>query len=184
MNPSLLPWPVSPQETTVGNTLVHQKLKGPLIKLKSNQLLTIFWQNFQIEFELKLVEVRVLCWHIDILQLCKSPPSPLQNPLRGRVAKSVKVSISYRHFIWSFFNVDALISSSWDNACSGSEHAVCNHFDSVLLGCDPRPRVAVYSPPSPPPRAGSSIAPLTVCCSRQQAGWCCIWRRAQGARKL
>jgi hypothetical protein len=61
MNPSLLPWPVSPQETTAGNTMVYQKLKGQLIKVKPNQLLTIFWQNFQIEFELKLVEVRALC---------------------------------------------------------------------------------------------------------------------------
>jgi hypothetical protein len=61
MSPSLLPWPVNPQETTAGDTMVQQKLKGPLMKVKSNQLRTIFWQNFRIEFELKSVEVRVLC---------------------------------------------------------------------------------------------------------------------------
>jgi hypothetical protein len=62
---------------------------------------------------LKLVEVRVLCWHIDILQLCTSPPSPLQNPLRGRVAKSVKVSISYRHSLSSSYDHSSMLMLSF-----------------------------------------------------------------------
>jgi hypothetical protein len=73
----------------------------------------MFWQNFQIEYELKLVEVRVLCWHIDILELCKSPSSPLHNPLRGRVEISVKVSISYWHSLSSSYDHSSMLMLSF-----------------------------------------------------------------------
>jgi hypothetical protein len=63
VNPSLLPWPVRPQDTTAVNSLVHllfvvfkkvswnfwlhrsPRLKGPFIKFNSNNLQPIFWRN-------------------------------------------------------------------------------------------------------------------------------------------
>jgi hypothetical protein len=127
VNHGLVPWPVRPQETTAGNTLVHQlfviikkvswnfwlhrnlRLKCRIIKLKSNHLLTIVWQNFQIEFEFKLVEVRASCWHIDILQLGKSPaPSLAKSALGegGQICQSQHfIYTFFVFFIWSIFNV-------------------------------------------------------------------------------
>ncbi len=86
-------------------------MKGPFNKTQIKLSPDNFWHNFQIEVEFKLVEVRVSCRHIDILQLGKSPPPLLQNPLRGRVAKSVKISTSYIHSLSSSYDQFSMLLS-------------------------------------------------------------------------
>jgi hypothetical protein len=67
------------------------------MKLKSNRLPAILWKNTQIEFDFRLVEVRVSYWLIDILQLRKTLPPAGQTCSEGGWPNLSKFPGSHRN---------------------------------------------------------------------------------------